>query len=248
MQEKKLIDAHIYPRFFYEPLMNFLIDETPYPKRSPIGAYDKYILCGSCDSSVIGKEYDDYAKRVLLDQEGVISQIFSDASGKINVYKLIDKAGYDRITRFFISILWRASVSQRDEFKGINLGPLEKFARQAILDFSYDYSKYFEVSIFYFKSLNTKVNLIPTKRIRLNKVNFYILSLGYFKVYIKCDSRPYPVEVSPLVVSAQNDILMIEDNISFHDEYGVLYEMADKLANWRKNKILTDNGIVAAIP
>ena len=74
-EDKKLIKAHIIPEAFFMGL-RFGNDEVPliisgksgeHPKRSPIGEYDKNILCHDCEG--VFQKLDDYGARVLLEKK-----------------------------------------------------------------------------------------------------------------------------------------------------------------------------------
>lgn len=69
--DKKLVEAHIIPRRFYEPLKDggqipqIIADKAGvYPKRSAIGVYDREILCEKCER--IFCPWDDYGYRFLM--------------------------------------------------------------------------------------------------------------------------------------------------------------------------------------
>ena len=98
----------------------------------PTGTYDTRILCAECDNE-IGK-LDDYAKDVLFDLKGVFVEEFNDPSFQskpLNLYRLKDKQGYNKLNRFFVSVLWRASISMHEDFAIFKLGPYEDIAKIA---------------------------------------------------------------------------------------------------------------------
>jgi hypothetical protein len=110
-QEKELIRAHIIPRHFY---LNYehktfaaINTQTGNWKQCKTGTYYSNILCSDCDGTII-KLFEDEAYRILLN----------------DIY----------IRKFFISVLWRASISKTDEFSNINLGPYEDIALKILKD------------------------------------------------------------------------------------------------------------------
>lgn len=245
-EDKKLINAHIYPRYFYEK-SGYLVSRKEYPERSRIGVYDPRILCDICDNHVFGV-LDQYAKDVLMDNNGVHFTIFppqkaSDPNGDIKIGLLDDENGRKNIIRFFISVLWRAHVSSRNEFAKVDLGKCEKIARQAISNPNFDFSKVFAISIFYLKSLKQKTNIMPD-RVRIKGINFYILTMGNYKIYIKCDSQSYLKETRPLVVSAKTNLLFVEDELQNHIEHEILYDMAAKLSDYWSKKTKHESRVV----
>ena len=121
-QEKKLIKAHIIPRHFYLNYENetyaAINSKTGNWKPCKTGTYDKNILCADCDGAII-KRFEDEAYRILL------NDIYNFAEYKYNqniLYHLTEKDfDYMLFRKFFISVLWRASISKAEDFSNINL-------------------------------------------------------------------------------------------------------------------------------
>ena len=72
-QDKKLIKAHIIPEGFFRrlreeqnPPMMLTNTAGEYPKKMPIGVYDKNILCDECEK--IFGVWDEYAQQLLTDE------------------------------------------------------------------------------------------------------------------------------------------------------------------------------------
>lgn len=146
-QEKKLIGAHIIPKHFY---LNYKNED--YKLLDPFnckcnaqqsGAKDKTILCSDCDNKIIGK-FDDEGYKVLL-QKIPQNLVYQDFYQKIYALKP-EEYDYENLRKFFISILWRASISQLKEFKEINLGPYEDKALEILKDEKI-YDKLFKILI-----------------------------------------------------------------------------------------------------
>lgn len=122
---KKLIDAHIVPRGFLGDVknQNFLEVSTEYlhTKRRPIGPYDQKILCAECDG-IIGR-YDDYAKSLLIDR------MESWRNSQNPFYQIPHLSlDYEKLKKFFISLIWRASISDAEMFNRVSLGPYDDIA------------------------------------------------------------------------------------------------------------------------
>jgi hypothetical protein len=127
-QEKKLIKAHIIPEGFFRPLQSEsraaeIHTNTigVHPKRSPIGIYDKNILCEDCDGKL--GVWDEYAQKLLLQNFNEDNALY-DNKEKI-AYKIKDY-DYIIIKLFFISLLWRASITTQEYFDRIVVGPFEE--------------------------------------------------------------------------------------------------------------------------
>ena len=122
-----LIKAHIIPRSFYMGLRdgdNHLSVLSSEPdvrsRRSNTGDYDREILCQACDS-YLGR-FDEYGKKVLLDE--VFPHQPISRSGIVAGWE-IEGCDPVRLEKFFLSIIWRASISSRDFFERVKLGSLE---------------------------------------------------------------------------------------------------------------------------
>ena len=133
-EKKKLIKAHIIPKSFWVGLRDgdeppkLMTDKTDiYPRRLPIGVYDKNILCRGCEDKF--QMIDDYGQQLLLKEESKHKELTHN--GKVAGYK-IDNFDYNLLKLFFISILWRASVSTQDFYAKIDIGPFEDAAKKLI--------------------------------------------------------------------------------------------------------------------
>ncbi len=95
------------------------------------GEYDKYIICKDCDTNIIGN-YESYASKFFF-----ADSLPEDKKLEIRERKgFVDclNANYSKLKLFFLSILWRASVSERPLFSEINLeNSFEEDIRRMIL-------------------------------------------------------------------------------------------------------------------
>lgn len=225
-KKKPLIRAHIIPRFLYAHNSVLISDDTSFIKRCPKGIYDKTILCGKCDNK-LGR-LDDFAKRTLVDHSGVISEVLHNHLPPYQpawIYRLKDKAGYDKINRFFISVLWRASISSRKEFAEFTLAEYEETAKKTILDHTYDYSTIFSIALCRLTDIETPHHLFSSEFQTINNVKYYISIFGYHKIIIKCWEGKLSPSMSSDIVSPVNDMLMIEGKFSSLPEYQMLHDM-----------------------
>jgi len=88
------------------------------PKRMPIGYYDETILCKKCDNK-LGK-YDQYGMEIFLRRNTIL------LPNTDQVY-LINNVNYSKIKMFLLSLLYRASITSRQEFSLINVGDYINF-------------------------------------------------------------------------------------------------------------------------
>jgi hypothetical protein len=195
--EKKLVRSPVVPRSFFDDLNDFsavslkIYADTGdgYPKRSPIGIYDKEILCGECE--LMFQDLDNYAHRVLIGD--VVSEELGDKDRPIAL--LLKNVDVRKLEKFMASVLWRASISGHDFYKRVELGPyLDAFKR-----------------IVWKQELNT--NLLPGFILskfngafgnglmfdphpeRWYGVNYYRVYLGRYVAHIKVDKRTTPASL-----------------------------------------------------
>jgi hypothetical protein len=193
LEDKKLIKAHIIPESFFLPLrfgkrapeIHTNIDGK-HSKRSPVGIYDTSILCSEC-ANTIG-DWDNYAQQLLLKEFNEDLAVY-DGSKKV-AYK-IDSFDYEKLKLFFISVLWRASISSHYFFKRVKLGPYESVARKMILENEPGSAEDFSVVIAKFSEPNVTGILDPHKD-KYDGVNFYRFYMTGFVIYVKVDKRNTP--------------------------------------------------------
>lgn len=149
LKEANLLNkSHIIPEFMYDgmydsnhQLLSFIptqtVDGKGFIKRPSLGEYEGSILCADCDQKVIGS-LESYARIILhggydklkLEERPVL------ISGK-NQHGLelchIQNVDYRRMKLFFLSILWRASISSRPLFNEVLIGDHEEVIRKMIL-------------------------------------------------------------------------------------------------------------------
>ncbi|MGR8998516.1 MAG: hypothetical protein ACU88J_05650 [Gammaproteobacteria bacterium] len=130
----KLVKAHIIPESFFvgydrsmgvSKLMTNI--DGVYPKKAPIGVYDKSILCRECEDTF--QEYDDYAAKVLLNKKSAFNELIRDCSVIGWQRPNVD---YKKLKVFFLSLLWRASVSVHPCFSKVALGSLEEVVKNMV--------------------------------------------------------------------------------------------------------------------
>ena len=137
---KPLIKAHIIPRSFFlkykgDPAKGqkpyaVLVDSKKPIKESgefkQAGIYDSNILCESCEKKF--GEFDRYGWEIL--EPITVDTPPSQYNG--SVYKI--DCDTDKIRRFILSVLWRASVSKIQFYKDVDLGPYERVVKDRIFD------------------------------------------------------------------------------------------------------------------
>ena len=117
-EEGKGIKAHIIPKSFYSidcankiPLKIISSNRRIYPQRSQMGIYDSNIV--TRNGETILQLLDDYACDLLIKNISSAKPIFDNEALQI------DRYDYHKLKLFFLSVLWRASVSRNQFFKKV---------------------------------------------------------------------------------------------------------------------------------
>ena len=228
--EAKLIKAHAIPESFFVKMRSehgapkLLTDtEGIYPKKSPIGVYDNQILCRDCEDRF--QSVDDYGNQVLLQNEEEHEKL--TVAGRVQGYRVKD-VDYTKLKLFFISVLWRASISGHSFYSRIKLGPYQKKAQDLIWngdpgnesDFSFVLARFTDSSI-------GKVMLDPHPD-RWDGVNYCRLYLYGYVVYIKTDKRSSPEYFKKFEMTSEGDLIIIGRNIESSTELSVMASVVNK--------------------
>jgi hypothetical protein len=208
-----LIDAHIIPKFFFRYLypnekiegQSLLLVNSSGGRvlNSRVGPYDKNILCQECDNK-IGR-FDDYAKKVFIDKWPTVS-VNDDKS------IILQNIDYEKLKLFFLSLLWRASVSNHDIFSKVSVGPFEGVLRDMIMNNNPGDPLEFPIIITQFSQgdlpKDVGKNIQDPIRERIDNINFVSFYFPkFYKIYIKVDRRDSPIMTKDLVLSNKAVIL-----------------------------------------
>ncbi|MFZ1546919.1 MAG: hypothetical protein WAT12_07435, partial [Candidatus Nitrotoga sp.] len=187
--------SHIIPESFF--LSEGSDDETPFlatnipgifPKRRPIGEYDDKILCKECEK--LFGPWDNYAKVLLIDEVGQFQLVAEDKD-----YKGYSKEKYDykKLKLFCLSVLWRASVSNRACFERVSLGPHEKVIRDMIQTGDPGSKDKYSVQLYRFHGADYGMPvLMPNKMRTKYGFQYHRIYLGSNFFDIKTDKRKTP--------------------------------------------------------
>jgi hypothetical protein len=228
LQTKKLIKAHIIPEGFIRPLRSegiapemHINSPGSYPRRMPVGPYDPSILCGDCDRKM--GPWDDYAQELLLKRFPEASVLQLDQQ---KVCWLIEGFDYPRLKLFFISLLWRASVSQQEFFKSFSVGPFEDQLRTLILNGKLGSSQSFAVILARFGDSDITAMLSPQLE-TFEGVLFSKFYLTGFLVYIKVDQKPTPSLFADYCMRENSSLIVLSQNLHNSPDGSAMREHAE---------------------
>ena len=237
-EKKKLIDAHIVPKAFYTHFVpnrtNILKiqSDIPYELRCPAGFYDKNILCAECDRKL--GVYDQEAQKLFLSD---ISK-YKRQEGNFSAYGI--PAGifdYKKLKLFFISMLWRASISSNDSFKFVKLGDkFEAMALKVLRHPELDVINQFSVFIFKYKSVpNIRIERIFIEPIpcRADGINYYEFVFAGYQINIKVDSREFETIFNRICLKPSEELVIVEmlptEQVSFISQISATHRRLKKL-------------------
>lgn len=126
--------SHILPEFFYRTIYNadhslnfyevqsVFVDNPEPTQKKWKGEYESNILCKNCDNHVIG-DLEDYFYKVIFGEEisYKIAPQCKNYGEEDHSYTRCKNLNYDTIKLFFLSLLWRCSISSRGLFNDIKL-------------------------------------------------------------------------------------------------------------------------------
>ena len=221
--------SHVLPEWMFAPLRDdtkspLLVTDRSgvFPKRVPIGVYDQQILCKKCERHF--DQWDNYGKIILLDKLNKIEPKQDDKGVRLQ------DVDVEKLRMFFISVLWRASISGLNFFKRISLGPFETQAKQRVLDrrpgplgeFSIVLSKWDESWIKGFSDPYMS---------RIDGLNFAVIPMLNYMSYIKVDKQSYPSSLTPFIIGTETDLVVLLRDFSQSKDRKVLAGVAQKF--WR---------------
>lgn len=232
---EKLIKAHVIPEAFFREHRDG--DEVPLvisgsgeeiPKKSPIGVYDIEILCSTCEAKMSAT--DSYGIDVLLKK---FDQLFLPVveSGRTVGYEATG-LDQDRLLHFLVAVLWRASVSTQNFYKGVSLGPHEASAKQITFGVGTPSFGVFDAVLSKWRDdenigLVTPPLLNP-QRERLFGVNAYRFYFGQVVAYIKVDAQPFPEPLRRNSLLNAPAVRVVSRNIATSKDFGAMVSTLQK--------------------
>ena len=209
-ENSDFVDAHILPKSFYKSMGGMGVPiarsdaEGSIPKRRPIGAYDSKLVCSRCEK--LFGDWDSHANKVLNNE--VPEESYLVEGGNKYAY-LIKDFDYAKLKLFFISLLWRAHSTTRDEFSKVDIG--DKFcalAENMIVNSCPGLPEDFSVVITKFDHWTAGKLFLSPRRRRFFGINYYFFSLIGCDCLIKIDSRNSPGVLGELSIKPGVPILV----------------------------------------
>lgn len=183
-----------------------MVGDKKRPINRPTGSYDKNILCDSCDRK-LGR-FDDEAIKFCKRKDLAVHPS--------NAAFTLDNVDQIKLKLFAISYIWRASVSELEEFQPISLGEYHTGKMRDTLlneipgsidDYSVLIARYHLPND---KELWGKHVLHPVQN-RINGIRTYDIYLpNLYKIFLKVDKQPFKDGLNNLGLGAKSDVLILD--------------------------------------
>lgn len=194
----------------YEPNYVMLSDEYEKPKRRPTGSYDSTILCDVCDNKL--GVWDEEAIRLCRRED------FLQHPSKAGW--IIGDVDQVKLKLFFLSYVWRASVTNLPEFAKLTLGQKhEEIIRKMLATSDSGSVDSYSVIVGRFtlpddiKTWGKNV-LLPVKNRFLKMLSIDVYLPNMYKAIVKTDSRSYDRGILP---AADEILLGSKDSVFIFD-------------------------------
>lgn len=198
LKEKELIKkSHILSDFLHSDLYDenhklrqmdviALSNGIDRESRPSSGSYEGGLLCNVCDNETIGK-YETYISNVIKDNlsegEKINCKKVTNSHG-LNFIEL-SNLNYVKTKLFLLSLLWRAGISTRNEYKEVELGPYSDAIRKQIFENSPSNDDNMQVTIYKFAAGSNYSSFIgqPRRHKFGHSTAYSIVITGYLIVY-----------------------------------------------------------------
>jgi len=209
-QDRKLIEAHIIPRSFFRldpsdkmPARLVTNVDGRYPQNIPKGVYDKGILCETCERTF--SSWDDYAADLFIKNWKAIQTL---VAGTNQVGYGLPEYDYAKLKLFFLSVLWRASVSTHPMFAKVDLGRREANLKQSILSGDPGDVNHFGVVLEAFDDEN--VGMLNPEPERVQGLRFIRFYLSHVIAFLKVDSRAFADPLDHIALSPGKPLALLQ--------------------------------------
>jgi len=228
-EDKQLVKSHIIPRSFYMQFRKIdnrgihiaSTEADKPPKRSQTGIYER-IVCRDCED--LFSPWDDYAIELLLTEVQDYQKIYY--KDKCIGYR-INEYNYHYLKLFFLSVLWRMSVSKHEFFQKINLESDEKTIGEMIKH--KDAGNPCSNPIFILSFTDPlRTFLVNPSLLKFEGYDYYVLYFAGYKIFIKKE-KGIPLWLDEYILKPKLPLLVIYQDLFSSKEYKSFDETSRRL-------------------
>lgn len=241
----KLVKSHIIPEAFFRAIKNgndhlLVVSnvKNEFTKKSWIGIYDQEILCQQCESKF--QAFDDYGQDILLKNLSSFKPIIDKGKNEIVGWIIDKEIDFELIIKFFLSVLYRASLSDRKFFEHISLGPYQEKLK-AIIELREKIGIELDVLLKRFDISKSSIasSILDPRPTRIDNVKFYQIYLGSgYVAYIKVDKQRIPTELEKITIGKLSRLHIISGNFEESREMDIARRIGEKLKKENDSKIV----------
>lgn len=214
-QQKQLVKSHSIPRRFFKEIKGgaqhaVFYDGSVTAKREATylqaGVYDDDLLCEDCEAKF--SEWDRSGGDILE------SPCLDHPLPKYDNRAYRVDCATDKLRRFILSVIWRASLSRNPFYSYVNLGPYEDKIKDRIFDPTPLGPDEFPTVIAHFSQADfgvySQLLFPPLRERRPDGLNVRVLYLMNLKILIDIDRRATAQTVGPFTIRKPDYFLMVE--------------------------------------
>lgn len=187
-----------------------------YAQKVRIGVYDSGILCEQCEHRF--SPWDDYGTELLLKKWNSFDPV-KESNETVRGY-LLPAFDYPRLKLFFLSVLWRASVSRHSMYTGVDLGPREPELRCRLLETDPGAKDDFGVVLQAFDETN--VGMLNPGMERFDGLRFCRIYLAHVIAFIKTDRRPFQHPFAAMALQPDAPLVVIRKDFARSPERRIM--------------------------
>ncbi|WP_179377361.1 hypothetical protein [Winogradskyella wichelsiae] len=203
---------------FYEVTYDFVNNESK-SKKIQTGDFDKNILCEDCDNKILGANYEKYAKQSMYGKNidpkiAPICKNYKTVNDDLE-YTICKNINYGKMKLFLLSILWRASITDRKQFRNVQLGDKheEKIRKLIYENITPKESEYPIMMTSFMRTKNSFKNLIgEPKRIKYkNGLNGYIFLIDsiQFIFFVNSTDHHLPKYITRTMIKENGEMTIL---------------------------------------
>ena len=210
LKEKPLINAHIFSKFLFKPLMddkNRMVQIDKKKDNIKINIYaqdafwDRNILCERCDND-LGNNYEDPIVDVFHDDDGRPRNMGFIAKDQDHSFVAIN-LDFDIFNKFLLTQLWRMSISKGSGFSGVDLGEYHNERIRIILYENQQINENeYPVIVLITKSSILKGNIMPAVFFKVDSFGFYQFKIHQFIywIFVNSPTHELPPSISKFTI------------------------------------------------